>query len=257
MNEQKDKYVIITGASAGFGKATAQVLASNGFNLILIARRINELNTIKEEILSSFDISIETIEADVRDFPSLDRLLRPLISSKQIEALINNAGLASGLSTILEGDMEDWDKMLDTNVKGLLNVTKIVLPKLVSQNSGTIINISSIAGKEVYANGNVYCASKHAVEAISKALRIENAIHHIRVTNISPGAADTEFSLVRFKGDKERADSVYLGFNPLQAADIAETIRWVLSLPPHVTINDLVIMPTNQPIASVIHKNIT
>ena len=125
--------------------------------------------------------------------------LKPLISSKLISALINNAGLASGLSTILEGDMEDWDKMLDTNVKGLLNVTKVVLPKLVDQKSGTIINISSIAGKEVYANGNVYCASKHAVEAISKALRIENAIHHIRVTNISPGDADTEFSLVRFK----------------------------------------------------------
>lgn len=257
MNEQKGKYVIITGASAGFGKATALVLASNGYNLILIARRIKELNRIKEEILSSYNISIDIIEADVRDFISLERLLQPLLSSKLISALINNAGLASGLSTILEGDMEDWDKMLDTNVKGLLNVTKVVLPKLVDQKYGTIINISSIAGKEVYANGNVYCASKHAVEAISKALRIENAIHSIRVTNISPGAADTEFSLVRFKGDKERADAVYNGFTPLYAADIAEAIRWVLSLPPHVTINDLVIMPTSQPIASVIHKSIS
>lgn len=257
MNEHKDKYIIITGASAGFGRATAQVLASNGFNLILIARRIKELNKLKEELLSSFDISIETIEADVRNFLLIEKQLKPIISSKQIVALVNNAGLASGLSTILEGDMEDWDKMLDTNVKGLLNVTKVVLPKLVDQKSGTIINISSIAGKEVYANGNVYCASKHAVEAISKALRIENAVHQIRVTNISPGAADTDFSLVRFKGDKERADAVYNGFTPLYAADIAETIRWVLSLPPHVTINDIVIMPTSQPIASVIHKTTT
>jgi 3-hydroxy acid dehydrogenase / malonic semialdehyde reductase len=250
------KLALITGASSGFGKAFASTLAEAGFNLILLARRESKLMELKNEILSKYpETIIYIIITDVRDYSGMEKLLLPILEENKIDLLINNAGLASGLSDIVNGDIADWDLMLDTNVKGLLYVTKLILPFMQKQNSGHIINISSIAGKEVYPKGNVYCASKHAVEAISKALRKEVSQHNIKITTINPGAANTEFSLVRFKGDKEKADTVYKGFEPLSAEDIAETVRWIVTLPSHVNINELVIMPSAQPEAGLIHKN--
>lgn len=252
-----NKLALVTGASSGFGKAIAIALAESNFNLILLARRESKLMELKEEISNNYpETVIHIVIEDVRDFIGLEKSLIPILDKTKIDLLINNAGLASGLSDIVNGDIADWDLMLDTNVKGLLYVTKLILPYMQMQKSGHIINISSIAGKEVYPKGNVYCASKHAVEAISKALRKEVSQDNIKITTINPGAANTEFSLVRFKGDKERADIVYKGFKPLTAEDISETVRWIVNLPSHVNINELVIMPSSQPEAGLIHKNI-
>lgn len=249
------RIAFITGASAGLGEATARQLASEGYQLILAARRSDRLAVLAEELQSRFQTQLLTLALDVRNREEVKEAIANLPQAWQsISVLVNNAGLASGLSSIEDGDIDDWDVMIDTNVKGLLYVTRNVLPLMIKQGGGHIINISSIAGKEVYANGNVYCASKHAVDALNKSMRIDLVKYPIKVTAINPGAVETEFSIVRFHGDKERAKKVYEGFDNLVASDIAEAISFVLSRPAHVNINELTIMPTAQAVAGVIHR---
>lgn len=249
------KIAFITGASAGIGAATAKLLASQQYNLILAARRVESLKKLSDELTTQFGISTLVVKLDVRNRNEVAETIAAFPKDWQkINVLVNNAGLASGLSSIDEGDMDDWDVMIDTNVKGLLYVTRNVIPLMKNNESGHIINIGSIAGKEVYANGNVYCATKHAVDALNKAMRLELAKFPIKVTAIHPGAVETEFSVVRFHGDKERADKVYEGFENLVADDIADAIWFAISRPAHVNINELTIMPTAQPVASVIHR---
>ena len=250
------KIALITGSSAGIGAATAKLLASQQYNLILAARRIDALKQLSTELNTQFGISTLVVQLDVRNRNEVEKTISELpVEWKKINVLINNAGLASGLSSIDEGDIDDWDAMIDTNIKGLLYVTRNVLPLMKNNDSGHIINIGSIAGKEVYANGNVYCATKHAVDALNKAMRLELSKFPIKVTAIHPGAVETEFSVVRFHGDKERADKVYEGFENLVADDIADAIWYAISRPAHVNINELTIMPTAQPMAGVIHRN--
>ena len=239
---------LITGATAGIGKATAELLAKQGWNLVLTGRRFERLESLKKELENDFNIQVELLHFDIRDFQSCESAWNSLSDSvkNEISVLVNNAGLASGRSPIDEGSIADWDMMIDTNVKGLLYITRLVVPSMREQKRGHIVNIASIAGKEVYQNGNVYCASKHAVDALSRSMRIDLLPHNIKVTNIAPGAAETEFSLVRLKGDEAAAQAVYEGFEPLKAEDIAETVLFALNRPAHVNINDLVIVPTAQ-----------
>ena len=249
------KIAFITGSSAGIGAATAKLLASQQYNIILAARRVDALKQLSNELNTQFGISTLVLKLDVRNRKNVEETISGLPAEWQkINVLVNNAGLASGLSSIDEGDMDDWDAMIDTNIKGLLYVTSNVIPLMKNNESGHIINIGSIAGKEVYANGNVYCATKHAVDALNKAMRLELSKFPIKVTAIHPGAVETEFSVVRFHGDKERADKVYEGFENLVADDIADAIWYAISRPAHVNINELTIMPTAQPMASVIHR---
>ena len=249
------KIAFITGSSAGIGAATAKLLASQQYNLILAARRIDALKQLSTELNTQFGINTLVVQLDVRNRKEVEETISGLpVEWKKINVLVNNAGLASGLSSIDEGDIDDWDAMIDTNIKGLLYVTRNVIPLMKNNESGHIINIGSIAGKEVYANGNVYCATKHAVDALNKAMRLELSKFPIKVTAIHPGAVETEFSLVRFHGDKERAAKVYEGFENLVADDIADAICFAISRPAHVNINELTIMPTAQPMASVIHR---
>jgi len=251
-----NKYILITGATSGFGKACAELYAKNSWNLILTGRRKERLISIASDLKLKFKIEVIILNFDIRNEKEvIDALLTiPEEVQNKVEILINNAGLAVGRGSIENGVTDDWERMIDTNVKGLLYVSKQVIPWLKHKKSGHIVNIGSIAGKEVYPGGNVYCASKHAVDALSKAMRIDLVDHSIKVTNIAPGAAETEFSLVRFKGDEEIANSVYDGYKALEAIDIAETIYFVTNMPKHVTINDLTIMPTAQASATVFHK---
>lgn len=246
------KYVFITGASSGFGAACARIFAQNGYSLILTARRKERLDALVQE-LKTDTLDVQALVFDVRQEDAVRATVDSLPDSvkQSIAILINNAGLAVGRAGIAEGEVDDWNRMIDTNVKGLLYVSRAVIPFLQANKSGHIFNIGSIAGKEVYPGGNVYCASKHAVDALSRAMRIDLVNDSIKVTNIAPGAAETEFSLVRFKGDPEKAKAVYAGYDPLVAQDIAETIYFVATRPQHVTINDLVIMPTAQASATV------
>jgi len=239
---------LITGATAGIGKATAELMAKQGWNLVLTGRRLERLEDLKSALQSQYDIQINLLHFDIRDFKSCEKAWNSLSDEikNQVSVLVNNAGLASGRSPIDEGHVEDWDVMIDTNVKGLLYITRLVVPSMRDQKRGHIVNIASIAGKEVYQNGNVYCASKHAVDALSRSMRIDLLPHNIKVTNIAPGAAETEFSLVRLKGDELAAKAVYDGFEPLTAEDIAETVWFALNRPAHVNINDLVIVPAAQ-----------
>jgi NADP-dependent 3-hydroxy acid dehydrogenase YdfG len=239
---------LITGATAGIGKATAELLAKQGWNLVLTGRRFERLESLKIELENDFNIQVELLHFDIRDYQSCEAAWNSLSDSvkNEISVLVNNAGLASGRSPIDEGNIADWDVMIDTNVKGLLYITRLVVPSMREQKRGHIVNIASIAGKEVYQNGNVYCASKHAVDALSRSMRIDLLPHNIKVTNIAPGAAETEFSLVRLKGDEAAAQAVYEGFEPLKAEDIAETVLFALNRPAHVNINDLVIVPAAQ-----------
>lgn len=240
------KTIMITGATAGFGRATAVKFAENGYNIIITGRRKERLEQLEKK-LASYNIKVLSLNFDVRKKEEVESVIKNLPDEwKNIDILVNNAGLAVGLSHIDDGDTDDWDRMIDTNVKGLLYVTRAVSPLMVSRKSGHIFNISSIAGKEVYENGNVYCASKHAVDALSKSMRIDLLKHNIKVTNIAPGMAETEFSLVRFKGDGEKAKGVYKGIEALTPEDIAEVIYFCANLPAHVCINDLVITPTQQ-----------
>jgi len=248
------KTAFITGATSGIGKATAEIFAKHNIRLILCGRRQERLKTLKEQ-LSTFT-EITTLQFDVKDKEEVAKQIASLPEDfKQIDILINNAGNAHGLSSIQEGSIEDWDAMIDINVKGLLYVSKAIIPQMTQRNSGFIVNIGSIAGKEVYPNGNVYCASKYAVNALNKAMRIDLNKHNIRVSGIHPGAVETEFSDVRFKGDTERAKKVYTGYKALQAEDIADIIYFVISRPYHVNIEDLVVYPTAQASATILHKN--
>ncbi len=239
------KTALITGATSGIGKACAIKFAQNQYNLILTGRREDRLLELKSELEKEFRIKISTLAFDVRDRDAVKNAIAN-IAGQSIDVLVNNAGLAAGMDNIQDGSMDDWDQMIDTNVKGLLYVTRNVAPIMVEKKSGHIINIGSIAGKEVYPKGNVYCASKHAVDALSKGMRIDLLESGIKVTQIAPGAVETEFSMVRFKGDKETADNVYKGFEPLHPEDIAEVAHYVTTLPPHVNLNDILIMPTAQ-----------
>ena len=250
------KIALITGATSGIGAACAETFAQQGYSLILVARRAQLLEENAAQLKTKYDINIQTLVADVRDKENLSQTLESLPADwKQVDVLINNAGLSQGLDPIDKGDTDDWDTMIDTNVKGLLYVTKIVSNWMIPQKRGHIINIGSIAGKEVYPNGNVYCASKHAVDALNKGMRIDLLPYNIKVTAINPGMVETEFSLVRFKGDEERAKNVYKGFEPLLAQDIADAIWFVVSRPAHVNINDMLIMPTAQASATITNKN--
>jgi len=247
------KTALITGATSGIGKATAEIFAKNKMNLILCGRRSERLIQIKNELGKLTNVT--TLQFDVSKKEEVFKAIESLPKQfKHIDILINNAGNAHGLSTIQDGNIDDWDAMLDINVKGLLYVSKAILPQMVERNSGFVVNIGSIAGKEVYPNGNVYCASKYAVNALNKSMRIDLNKHNIRVSAIHPGAVETEFSEVRFKGDKEKAKSVYKGFDPLQAKDIAEIIYFVVTRPQHVNIEDLVVYPTAQASATILHK---
>jgi NADP-dependent 3-hydroxy acid dehydrogenase YdfG len=248
-------FIIITGATSGFGEATAKLFAENGWNLILTGRRAERLAALKAALQSETN-EIITLQFDVRNEDEVNRHFSSLPESikNRVAVLVNNAGLAVGRGPIDTGETDDWERMIDTNVKGLLYVSKAVIPFLKQNQGGHIVNLGSIAGKEVYPGGNVYCASKHAVDALSRAMRIDLVDYNIKVTNIAPGAAETEFSIVRFKGNETTAKSVYDGFDPLVAADIADAIFYVCTRPKHVTINDMVIMPTAQASATVFHK---
>jgi len=247
--------VLITGATSGIGKATACIFAKHGYNLIITGRRQERLQQIKHYLEDKYEIKILTLCFDVRNLSEVEKNINSMPKEwQQIDILVNNAGLAVGLNHLQDGVIDDWERMIDTNIKGLLYITKAVSPLMISRNSGHIINICSIAGKEVYENGNVYCATKHAVDALSKGMRIDMVKHNIKVTNICPGAAETEFSLVRFKGDAERASNTYKGIEPLVAEDIAECIYFAAALPKHVCISDMTIMPTAQANCSIFNR---
>lgn len=250
--------VFITGASSGIGAACAEVLAKEGkYRLLLCARRMTKLNELKERLQSqSPDCQIHCFELDVKQQDEVISQLAQLpFDWQDIDVLINNAGLSQGLDLIQDGDTADWDRMIDTNVKGLLYVSKHTIPHMENSKAPHIINLGSIAGKEVYPNGNVYCATKHAVDALTKAMRIDLLQKGIKVSAINPGMVETEFSEVRFKGDKERAKNVYNGLTPLSGIDIAEIIAFVLSRPAHVNINDLLVMPTAQANGSIVKRS--
>ena len=241
------KTALITGSTSGIGAATARILAKNGFRLVITGRRTDRLLQVREKLMAEFNVDVHTLSFDIRNNDETKAAISslPEIFSR-IDVLINNAGLAAGLSTIQEGSVEDWEQMIDTNIKGLLYITRLISPGMIERKSGHIINISSIAGRETYPMGNVYCATKYAVEALTRGMRIDMLPYGIKVSSVSPGAVNTEFSLVRFKGDDKRARSVYNGFTPLMAEDIAETILFVLTRPPHVNIDDILVMPTAQ-----------
>lgn len=251
----KNSIAIVTGATAGIGEAVAYQLAEKGCNLIITGRREERLQAFKEKLVAEYGVKVLSLCFDVRSNEQVIKNLGSLEGEwANVDILVNNAGLAVGLGTIDEGVVDDWERMIDTNVKGLLYVTKVVSKYMIANQKGHIINLCSIAGKEVYPNGNVYCASKHAVDALTKAMRIDLVTHNIRVSQICPGAVETEFSQVRFKGDKERAANVYKGFTPLSAFDIADAILYMICCPPHVCINDMVIMPTAQACSTIFNK---
>lgn len=248
-----NKIVLVTGATAGFGEAIAHEFAKNNYNIIITGRRGDRLTKLKTELEKKYSINVLDLQFDVSKKAETDKALLSMDTRWQnIDVLVNNAGLASGMGPVQDGDSEDWDKMIDTNVKGLLYVTRCIAPMMIKSKKGHIINIGSIAGKEVYANGNVYCASKHAVDALTKAMRIDMIQHGIRVTGVCPGMAETEFSIVRFHGDAEKAKSVYKGFDALTAQDIADVVYYAASRPDHVNISDIVITPTAQANAGVV-----
>ena len=248
-----NKTAFITGATSGIGKATAEIFAKNNIRLILCGRRAERLKELQNELSKLTEVT--TLQFDVSKRTEVEAAMNALPENfKQIDILINNAGNAHGLSTIQDGNVDDWDAMLDINVKGLLYVSKAIIPQMIENNNGFIVNIGSTAGKEVYKNGNVYCASKFAVNALNKSMRIDLNKHNIRVSAIHPGLVQTEFSEVRFKGDIERAETVYKGYKALQAEDVADIIHFVITRPYHVNIEDLVVFPTAQASATMIHK---
>jgi 3-hydroxy acid dehydrogenase / malonic semialdehyde reductase len=247
------KTILITGATAGIGKATAHKLAQEGHRLIICGRREERLEALSGNLLEAGAPDVLACAFDVGDKPATMAMLGTLPDDwKKIDVLINNAGLAVGLASIHEGETDDWERMIDTNIKGLLYVTRVIAPLMAANEKGHIINIGSIAGKEVYPGGNVYCATKHAVDALTKAMRIELVKHNIRVTQIAPAATETEFSQVRFHGDVDKAKGVYKGFEPLTGEDIADIIAFAISRPAHVNISDLLVTPTAQATATQI-----
>ena len=251
----KNKIALITGATSGIGKASALTLAKMGFDIIATGRREDRLEELANEL--SPDVRFLPLVFDVRDRKKVGEILGSLSADwSEIDVLINNAGNAHGMDPIQTGSLDDWDAMMDINVKGLLYVSKAIISGMTERKSGMIINIGSIAGKEVYPNGNVYCGSKHAVDAITKGMRIDLNPFGIRVVGIHPGMVETEFSLVRFKGDETRAESVYKGFEPLLAQDIADIVEFVVNRPPHVVLADIVVLPTAQASAALTNKNL-
>lgn len=241
------KTVLITGATSGIGEATARLLSQNNFNLILTGRRADKLQALKENIEKETPVRVFILNFDIRNPEETEKAILSLPADWQdIDILINNAGLAVGLSRIDDGVIDDWERMIDTNIKGLLYITRLVSKRMTERGNGHIVNISSIAGKETYPMGNVYCATKHAVDSLTTGMRLDFLKYGIKVSSVSPGAVDTEFSLVRFKGDEQRAQKVYDGFTPLYASDVAETILFVITRPKHVNIDDILVMPTDQ-----------
>lgn len=239
--------ILITGATSGFGKSIAETFAQNGWRVIINGRRKDRLARFAVELQEKFKVDVLQIPFDVRDRAAIQTAIESIPENwRNIRVLVNNAGLALGLSSIMDGNNDDWDTMLDTNVKGVLNVTKAFAPFLIANGNGHIINIGSIAGKEVYPNGNVYCASKFALDALSKSMRIDLLPYKVKVTSINPGLAETEFSVVRFKGDEERAKKVYEGFVPLYGNDIAEIAYFAVMRPAHVCMNEILVTPTAQ-----------
>jgi NADP-dependent 3-hydroxy acid dehydrogenase YdfG len=246
---------IITGATSGFGKAIAIRLTKLGYNIVITGRREERLHELEKQIKTETNVNVHALCFDVRDNEACKIAISSLPENfKQIDLLVNNAGLAAGTSPFQESDLADYEQMIDTNVKGLLFVTKLIVPGMIERNSGQIINISSIAGIEVYPNGSVYCASKHAVNAITKGLRLDLIKHNIRVGSISPGMAETEFSVVRYHGDEEKAKAVYAGLIPLNAEDIADALEFMVTRPDHVSINDIQINPTQQANTYISHR---
>ncbi|MEO1448242.1 MAG: SDR family NAD(P)-dependent oxidoreductase [Bacteroidota bacterium] len=244
--------VLITGATAGIGEACAHAFAAQGDRLILTGRRAERLTALAEQQI----VPVLTLAFDVRDPDAVEAHLGHLPAEWQdIDILVNNAGLAVGTSPLQEGIYDDWNRMIDTNIKGLLYVSRTITPGMVARKKGHVLNIASIAGKQVYAGGNVYCATKHAADALSQGMRIDLLPYGIRVTNIAPGLVDTEFSTVRFKGDKDRADQVYTGMAPLTGKDVADVVVYAAGTPPHVCLNDVVVMPTAQASAYYLQRD--
>jgi serine 3-dehydrogenase len=247
MNNLKNKIVFITGASSGIGKACAEIFAKEKANLILTARRIERLKSLAEKLEKSYGIKVKCIQLDVRDFDQVENAIVSLNNNwKKIDILINNAGLSRGLDKIYEGKKEDWDEMVDTNIKGLAFVTRHILPLMIKIGKGHIINIGSTAGHDVYPNGNIYAATKFAVKALSQSMRLDVLDKGIKVSSVDPGMVETEFSNIRFRGDKERAKKVYIGLKPLTAKDVAETVLFCATRPEYVNINLVILTPLAQ-----------
>ncbi|NTW25203.1 MAG: SDR family oxidoreductase [Lentimicrobium sp.] len=250
-----DKVVFVTGATSGIGKSCAFRFAASGYKVIIAGRRSDRLAIIEAALKSEFSTDVFSLMLDVTNRENVDQAIGSLPEKfRKIDVLINNAGLALGLEPLHEGNPVEWDRMIDTNVKGLLNVSHAVIPLMISQGKGHIINIGSIAGREAYAKGNVYCATKAAVDSLSKTMRMDLLPYGIKVTQIAPGAVETEFSIVRFNGDEQRANAVYKGFEPLHPEDVADVVHYAASLPAHVNINDLLLMPTAQAAATQIYR---
>jgi len=252
------RIALITGATSGIGEATANLLAENNFNLILTGRRDDRLADLKKKIQDESGSEVLTLNFDLRNSGETEQALNSLPDNwKKIDILINNAGLAVGFSSIAEGATDDWERMIDTNIKGLLYITRLVSQKMIKRGEGHIVNISSIAGRETYPMGNVYCATKHAVQSLTKGMRLDFLQYGLKVSSVCPGAVDTEFALVRYKGNEERAREVYKGYTPLYAQDVAETILFVVTRPKHVNIDDILVMPTDQAYSRDFNRNET
>jgi len=256
MSRLEGRTALVTGASSGIGRATARALGGAGARLVVCARRVERVEALAREIESGGGGPCRALALDVRDRDAVRAMVDGLAGTpfEAIDILVNNAGLAAGLDPLPEGDFGDWDRMLDTNVRGLLNVTRLVVPGMIARGGGHVVNIGSIAGREVYPNGNVYCASKHAVRALNRALRIDTLGRGIRVTSVDPGLVETEFSLVRFAGDARRAKAVYRGMEPLRAEDVADAVLWAVTRPSHVNVEEILLMPTDQASSVHVHR---
>jgi 3-hydroxy acid dehydrogenase/malonic semialdehyde reductase len=251
----KDKVVFITGASAGIGRSCARAFAAEGAKILMCARRADRLKAFASELKKEFGVPVNYFALDVRDQAAVEKAVAGLAKDwRAIEVLVNNAGLSRGLTKLHEGLLSDWEEMIDTNVKGLLYVSRAIIPGMVERGSGHVINIGSIAGQEVYPGGNVYCATKFAVRALTKGLRLDLNGTPVRVSEVAPGLVETEFSIVRFHGDSERAGKVYQGLTPLLPDDIADAVVWCATRPPHVNISEVVVMPTAQASTMVVHR---
>jgi serine 3-dehydrogenase len=248
--------VLVTGASSGIGQACAEAFAAAGARLLICARRVERVEALAKQLQNEFGVEVHAFCLDVRDRAATEAAFENLPAVWQpIDIVVNNAGLSRGLEPLQEGSYQDWDEMLDTNVKGLLNVSRTLLPGMIARGGGQVINIGSIAGHEVYPGGAVYCASKHAVDAITRGLRIDLNGTGVRVSTIDPGLVDTEFSNVRFHGDNERASKTYVGMTPLSGADVAATVVWVASRPPHVNAAEILLLPTDQASCTIVHRD--
>lgn len=251
----KGKTVLVTGATAGIGRETAKLFAKEGCSLILTGRREDRLSSLKKELEQGHGVAVSVHSFDISSRSGCEGFVSSIPAEfRDVDILVNNAGVGRGMDKLHEGSVDDWEEMIDTNVKGLLYITRLIVPGMVKRNSGHIINVGSIAGQEVYPGGNIYCASKHAVHAISQALRMELVDTPLRVTEIAPGMVETEFSVVRFHGDREQANNVYKGLDPLIGIDIAELIIFVADRPAHVQINEVIVMPTAQATATISHR---